>query len=252
MFKAGIIKEIKEEIERHPYFHSDDFQIVNESFRSRNSVGATLLVKYRFQDKYQFRAVFSGKTERVKEEDNYLGRKETIEKKVIAISISPGELMSTENRNVYGYSGLESAFSNWLDNLRDELRSIPIIMQIEQQQEEINNLLENVENLSDDFFTREEADALVEKMDKLEEMIRQSIRDALKDEKIIEKRLREIERDFEVLREQISTLTKRGWAGSFTIRYNEWKKNIGDFNLLQAGIQSVKGLLVDNTSSEQG
>jgi hypothetical protein len=232
MFKATLIERVKGEIERMTRYTIDDFSIANETTRASSGVGATLTVSYRFEPKYSFIAVYSGNR-------NNSGSN------VVSCRFSPGELSSAESVSILGDDGLISTFSSWLSNLLNELESVPALKEIEQQQKEISEMLKQVGSLPEEYFTREEAEQLRVKVDELEKMIQKNIQNSTEDEESIREQISTIKRDFETLKSQIPTLTKKGWSGSFMVRYHSWTKKFGNANLLKSGIQAVKGLLVD-------
>lgn len=238
MFKASLLEKVKMTVERaSSQYVLDDFLITNETVRANSGTGASLTISYRFQPAYKFTAT-------------YTGNRDSNGNNVANCRLSPGELSSTESISAIGDNGLISAFSNWLGNLRNELDAVPTFAQIEQQQQEIAEILKQVENLPDEYFTREEAEQLRLKVDELEKMIQRNIQDSAKDEESVKAQISTIKRDFETLKSQIPTLTKKGWSGSFMVRYHNWTKNFGNQNLLKSGVQTVKGLLIDGDSSE--
>lgn len=237
MFKASLLEKIKEEIERRSRLTIDDFIINNQTIRANSGVGASLTVSYRFQSKYKFTA-------------SYTGNRDTNGNNIVTCQLSPGELTLTESFSKFGDDGLISAFSNWIDNFRRELEVAPTLMDIEKQQQEIAELLKQVDTLPDEYFTREEAEQLRAKIDELEKMIQKNIQDSAEDEESVKSQISTIKRDFETLKSQIPTLTKKGWSGSFMVRYHNWTKNFGNSNLLKSGVQAVKGLLIDSDSLE--
>ena len=236
MFKASLLERIKHTIERATSRYTfDDFTITNESVRANQGTGASLTITYRFKPTYKFTA-------------SYTGNRDTSGSNTIYCRISPGELTTAEGISVTGDEGLISALSRWLSILLDELDTVPTFAQIEQQQHEISEILKQVDERPDEYFTREEAEGLKEKIDELERMIQKSIRDSVEDEESVKEQLSTIKKDFETLKSQIPSLTKKGWSGSFMVRYHKWTRNFGSANLLKSGVQAVKGLLIDGDS----
>jgi DNA repair exonuclease SbcCD ATPase subunit len=239
--------EINKTLDEHPYFTATDFNLVVK--------GKTISIQYEFEDKFYFRITLpiqtTTKTIKKTKPPGILGNRsyneeEDIEVYKITGKVCPGEMVMEEPLNFEGKNQITSHLWKWLNCIWEELSAGPIKKMIDEQNEEIEKIKSQVNEISDDYFTQEEANELKRKLDTFEEKFKEHIQKSSKKNGDGEKKLRKLEKEIGALKETIGVLNKRTWYKSSISKMYKWIASEGNRNLIKNGTKLLKPLLPDS------
>lgn len=157
------------------------------------------------------------------------------------IRFSPGKILM-EDSTVITMSEFErrivGALQYWLDLVKEDMLN-PLEMRfiansIQEFKSEIDNKLNEME---DSYFTKEEGDALREKLEQIENMI---LNQTAQDEK--EKEILKMKEEIEFLKQSIDTLTKKKWLKNALVKMWSWGRKEENRKLIESGVEAVKAI----------
>jgi len=236
LLKLSFRTEIRESLGKGR-FHGEEFLIEQKEHQS----SVTLSISYRFDSEFFFRA----------EIPNIMGQRN----EVITISIltCPGIMSQKENSMVKESYELLTAINEWTKRVYEELNARPIYRDLAENQEEIEELINRVNELPDEYFTKEEAQEMKHKLDDLEQSFLLKLHEIISDQNDLKKRERELHSEIESLKMTIDLLKKPGWAGTMLIRFSDLFKDSETKKLLRSGaIEVGKQLLVEAGKKQLG
>jgi hypothetical protein len=150
-----------------------------------------------------------------------------------------------ESYEVSGRGQLVRAVELWRRRLEAELRSAPSERAVRDQEEQIAEFVGEFAAMPDEFFTRDEAEVFRQRLEDFETRFAEHIRANTTDGEELKKRLSQIEQDVSALNDGLSSLTKRGWAGSLANRVFGWLRDPMNRKLLSSGAAVAKELLLE-------
>lgn len=163
----------------------------------------------------------------------------------IEVVACPGGMFKRERYEGVKPAQLNEHIKNWLQRLSNELSSVPIQRQVEEQQREIQHILEQLEDVPKEYFTKQEAEGLRLKLEEMEARLVDNLQSSIANQTELDKKVKSITSDMSYLKENMATLNKQGWAKSFVRRTFEWAKDPVNRNVLTAGVQATKELLLE-------
>ncbi|HEY0778845.1 MAG TPA: hypothetical protein VGD56_12825 [Gemmatirosa sp.] len=233
MIRAQLLNEIHAALDAGQQFKADDFAI--EATPGKDGAGS-LSIRYRFDSTYYFRAEIPNTVE----ERFLLGGHQV---NIIGIT-TPGTLTDTERLAYSSKEKLLAGITQWTNRIRDELLAIPLHRQQAEQQAQLEALLGQIDALPDEYFTRDEAQAVRARLDELEQQLRANIEAAAKTHTDAAAELAALHSDIELLKQSTESLKKAGWAGSLAVRMKRWSGNPENRELLKSGATVARTLLL--------
>lgn len=227
MVRQAFLKELNDALNKSERFEDHDFKVDSKAA----NIGYDFKIVYRYDEAY-------GITAHVGEEVDE-GQRE------IAIygNASPGDIGTSESFRIYGRSKFFAYVKQWLGRLRAELMAVPVNRAVEEQRKQIEELIGRFARLPNEYFGRDEAEVLKERLDALEkQMVDAIIGNAAKDEDV-SARVASLEQDFSVLKENVETLRKPGWARAFATRVTKWMRDPENRKMLADGVDISRRLL---------
>ncbi len=162
---------------------------------------------------------------------------------IISANVFPGEININEFVKFKGKAKFFQGLEEWKARVYEELLTIPLIRQSENQKQQIEEILEELDDLDNTFFTRGEAEALKERLDELEARFVDSIKLHAEDEDRQGERLKTLHEEIEDLKSKTESRTKKGWARSFAHKFVTWSSDPDNQKLLGTGAKAIKLLL---------
>lgn len=155
------------------------------------------------------------------------------------IEFSPGEVLTKEATNL-DLSRFEDHISmhihNWLHRIkRDMLNPIErrfVDNRIQEFKEEVEGKLEEIE---DDYFTKDEGDELRERLEQLEKMISE-----MDSQEELKAEISKMKEELEFLKATIDTLTKKKWFKNALLKFWSWGQKEENRKLIESGVEVVK------------
>jgi ABC-type phosphate transport system auxiliary subunit len=129
----------------------------------------------------------------------------------------------------------------------DSLSAIPFHRELAEQRTIIEEIEEQVASFPDQYFTKEESERIKQRLNELESQLRENIEKHTRDQDEAKRQISELKRDFEILRQTLDALNKKGWAGTLLVRVARWVKNPQNLQLLKSGAEVAKAFLTDGT-----
>lgn len=207
--KSNIIQVIK----NNKNFDESDF-----SFSEKYS--RTVCINYEYNTQYYFQ--FSIPSESTEKEiiQNNKSSVKTIYK--FNGTMRPGKYNDTEDFNVESFSVLVVRISEWLVNLDTELSSMHVFRKLNIQNAKIEemkkNMAEFLENANDEtkksaeqYFSEEEIININKKLDNIENVLIEKIKEYENIEKERDKQIEELKKDIEKMRKASNSMDKKNW-----------------------------------------
>src|SRR5258706_4283998 len=141
---------------------------------------------------------------------------------IITVIASPGTIFKSEKFTEVGPDQLNDYVRNWLSRLSNELLSVPIQRQIEVQQQELQNILNQLNDIPQEYFSKEEGEYVKHKLEELEERLTKNLQDTITVKTELRDKTNAIANDISLLRSNIEILNKRGWIKALATRTFDW------------------------------
>lgn len=239
--------EIIETLDSHKYFSSADFDIKIK--------GNSINLKYEYDDRFYFKINLptrtTTKTVKRTKPPGILGersynKEEDIEIHVINGKVCPGEMILEEDLRIEGKDNISSRIKDWLYSIWEELKAGPVNKLIDEQNEIIENIKAKVDKVSEDYFTKKEANELREKLNLFEDSLKKQIEQQSEENGNIRSTIRELENEIEVLKSTIDVLNKKNWFKSSITKMYKWISKENNRKLLKDGAKLLKPLLPES------
>lgn len=247
MIRAQLINEIESALSVDPRFKANDFIVETgktiEKVRDETVELAKLLIRYRYNNQYQLALTIP----RQRTTKDYGGSSYRITGTMSPGGLGLSETLATENKD-----GIFQVLREWLQNLKSELDATPERRDLAQQRERLEELFSTVSDLPDEYFSKEEARSMEDKLNSLEERMKNSLAENVRSQEELEKKLRSLEADFEALRKGLDVLKKPSWAKAAMVRTFEWLKDPQNRKLLKSGAEVARDLLTDGIQAPPG
>lgn len=166
-------------------------------------------------------------------------------------TMSPGGLAQEEQFEFYGVAELQKKLGNWINYIWEDLSAEPIIRTVNNYQQQLQEFLEkyNLEEIpnGENFFSKEEAEQINQKLNALEESLKTKLDEVTQDKKQLAKELEELKKEFEGFRKTVPNLDKKNWFKAFLTKLFVWGSKKENQQLLQAAAACGKTLLENKT-----
>lgn len=164
-----------------------------------------------------------------------------------SVSYCPGVVILNESEIFTKQQEFYDCVNHWANRIREELSAIPFHRELAEQRSIIEEIEEQVASFPDEYFTKEESEKVQQRLNELESQLRENIEKHAKDQEEAKRQISELRTDFEILRQTLDGLNKKGWAGTLLVRVSRWVKNPQNRELLKSGAEVAKVLLTDGT-----
>lgn len=163
----------------------------------------------------------------------------------IKATVSPGEIGTKQDISVTSKEELLGAVSSWLGRMKEDLSATPVARRLDEHAHLIDNLIEQVDSFGnpDDYFTREEANTISEKLESMRSFFEQHLKETSSTKQVYEQRFSDLQKDIDVLKQQLSSLRHKGFVRSLFARLAKWGADPENRKLLSTGFEVVKGFL---------
>jgi antirestriction protein ArdC len=121
----------------------------------------------------------------------------------------------------------------------------PIVRQVEEQERLLDDLMQQVQGLPDEYFSKDEAQDLVRRLEELEHRLSDNLAANINDKAQLNSQIQAIVSDIQMLKDNIGSLKKPGWAKALMVRAAEWIKVPANRQLLRSGAEVAKELLLE-------
>jgi hypothetical protein len=229
MIRQHYLTQVNRLIVEHKRFKESDFRVLIKDVETKY----ILEITYSYEPEYQFIASM------------YLSGDVVQGEVEITVTASPGEIFKREKTENVRPNQLNSHIKAWLTRLINELVSVPIQRQIEEQQREIENILGQLDDVPKEYFSRQEAEDLRFRLEEMEARLTSNLQETVTNQAELKTRVKAISDDMAILKENINVLNKRGWAKSLVTRTFEWVKDPANRKVLKAGAEVAKELLLE-------
>ena len=235
MIRDKFFKDITRTIDAHDRFESSDFKI--DAAESKNN-HTTLTIRYSVEPKYKI--IFKIPSSTTTDKDSYNSYY------FFSGNVTPGPLAYEETFTFKGEDGVFHKITIWLNCIWEELASKPIVRQVENQQQQIDEIFEKFENVKDEYFSSEEAAELKRRLDELEESLKTQISRNIEDKKFFDQQVAKLHTDIDTLKQTVQLFKKGGWLKSFTTKVFKWTKDAENRKMLKDGYSVIREFLPDD------
>lgn len=247
MVRTSIKNLILESLSSNKIFTNSDFNI---SFK-----GNDVMIKFEHNENYEMNLAFPNsktiKTKNVKRDGiiRMTGTaEETLEYEIyeIKVSCSPGKFSSKENIIINGDEyEIRNIITDWVDNILEELKAEPLNKIVFAQEEEIEKIKKRFDSFSEDFFSKEEIDDLTNKLEILENTIKETLEKHTIEAAILNERLNELEKEINSMKQSAEFLNKKSWFKSSFIKIYKWVSEEKNRKLIKDGAKLAELLMPD-------
>ncbi|PWU68305.1 hypothetical protein [Gracilibacillus dipsosauri] len=144
---------------------------------------------------------------------------DSIAQELMSISFSPGSILEQqEYSQIKTLNEVRKIIREWVRNINSEIVSSPIVRQINEQQSKVKEIEGMFNDFEDSNFNSDEIDKLKNKLDELEESLKNKINEDKDKEQENRFIIRELEKEIKTLKTQVGTLTKKNWLLSFSTK----------------------------------
>ena len=238
MLRPRTLAEIQHVIAESGYFKVADFSLTSTD----SPEGTRLKIEYQYDPVYVFDVVVPSEKTTGKSVLVWLDGGSYFS---VVGHASPGELSAVEPVGFKGLDGLREGIAEWLKRLRTELQTEPVIRQFAEQEQALADLLQQVQDLPDVYFSKEEAQDLVRRLEELERQLAENLSQNVADKNELASRVAAIHADIEMLKQNVGNIKKPGWARALVIRAAEWAKDPLNRQLLRNGAEVARDLLLE-------
>ncbi|RYX87031.1 hypothetical protein EON73_02270 [bacterium] len=144
MIRDKFYKEIAANIDSHSRFDNSDFKITT----TPGSTSTVLTITYTIEPTYKI--VFHIPNSTTLDKDSYSNPYYKF-----SGSVCPGPLSFQETFSFTGQEKVFEKITTWLNCIWEELTSNPIVKQIEKQRKDIEEIIENFNDIKEEFFSKE-------------------------------------------------------------------------------------------------
>ena len=244
MIKNSMLIRIKQALNLSKNFSSSDFNIKNEE--------SWLTIEYAYDTEFQLRISVPNKISKLSRKKKELSGLTQIEKDIpyeeyeFSGYMSPGCLAKEERISFEGEDKLMAEISNWLKYLWLEITSQPALRNMQKTEEEIEKIKTKFNAVSEDYFTKKEAEELKTKLDNLEASFKERLEIEINDKELLIETLKDLHTELEKLKSQTKVLNKKNWFTSFGIKIFSWITKEENRNFLKDSKDFIKPLLPDS------
>jgi len=161
----------------------------------------------------------------------------------INIEVRPGAIVVEDIVAVADWDGLVAEVRAWRSRVAAELRAEPVVREIDAQRKELERLLSSLGKVEDAYFSKDEAAALRQKLDDLENVLAEQVRKSTENETQLEAKLTALHSDITALKEGLESLKKKGWAQRVMVKFGKWTRDPDVKEALKTGTEIVRGFL---------
>lgn len=244
MIRQIILIQIKKTIDSDEHFSSSDFKFLSDYNQ--------LKIIYEYDDSYALQIEIPREISKLKEtqtETSIFGTKHkdySYEEYEFSGIMKPGEISLEEKIKFEGQNNIYTYLKIWLANLWKEITIQPELRKMEQVQEELEEIRSKFDNLSEDFFTKEEADSLKDRLDILERNFKEKLEIEIADKELLIQTLGDLHKELEKLKGQTTFLNKKSWFKSFGIKLFSWITKEENRKFLKDTKEIIKPLLPES------
>lgn len=238
MIRTALLNEIRSMILATNYFEPNEF-VINTSKSNDKYI---LQIQYRFEPSYKF--VVWIPNQKSKDTGGYTTDFQ------ISAQTSPGEISEAEHVSYVGKRELFVGIQEWLIRVKDELLATPSHRQASEQKEQLEDILTNLPDFDNEYFSQEEVERLKKNLEELEIRLAENIKNTVTDQKEQKKRIEKLENDINILKAKLSSHKKRAWAGSVSTRLIQWAQDPINRRVLKSGGEAAKTLLLSEGNGE--
>jgi hypothetical protein len=241
MLLTTTLNKIRQVIDQSNYFKSGDFLITTND----NDYESKLRLELAYEGKYFLEARIPIKKSPL---DN-TGFDAVLRPARFVFSISgetsPGDMSTREPFECENADGLQKIISQWLARVRTQLQMAPAIREVDLQREKLEQMAAEMESFPDEYFSKQEADALRQRLDDLESRLTDNLNQKAQDKDKAQKEMSAIHSDIEMLKEALDSLKKPGWVKALTVRLLMWGSVPENRELLNSGAHIAKDLILE-------
>ncbi|HLN96533.1 MAG TPA: hypothetical protein VK183_12940 [Flavobacterium sp.] len=237
--------EINKALDGHKYFSSSDFSVEYK--------GYTISIRYEYDSRFYFiinlpEQISTRKVET--QQQSLLSMRSTLQSQevevyLINVKMSPGQMVLSENVE-FESSKLRSNINSWLTTIWEELNSQPLSKRLDEQNDILNEIKSRVDQVSEEYFSREEGEEIKQKLKDLEAQIKAQIEQQVTEKKEQGEKIKELHQYIEVLTDTVYLLNKKNWFKSSMTKMYKWISNESNRKLLKDGAELLKPLLPES------
>jgi uncharacterized coiled-coil protein SlyX len=225
MLRAKVMQDVFASLEVGG-FYLGDFDVVQKDDGGSDT---HLLIHYRSEPQYFFRADLGG---------SMSGG---------LLKVCPGRHKVEEFFSVDSVGEMYAQIKLWVERIHEELMANPVNRQFETMQAQIDDLVTKLKDVVGEdgasHFTPTERQRISDRLTSLETKLAQQITKSATDVAAADQKIIELAKDIELLKNQLATLRKSGWASSFAIRAVKWAAAPENQAFLHTAYDVVKGVL---------
>jgi len=229
MIRDTLLRQINDTLDKHERFESSDFKILNESVYD----GTNLRITYNPEPKYHIIILIPKATANDGSSAHY----------EFTGNVCPGPLAYTEEFTFKYQADIFKQISKWLGCIWEELSMSPIVKQIDNQQQQLDEIFSKFEDIPNEYFTVDESLDLKNRLDELEKTLLNHIENSGKDKAKLEEEVSKLHLDIDTLKHTIDSFNKQGWFRSFASKIFKWTSKADNRQVIGDSYKFLKEFL---------
>ena len=206
MLRKLFLTRVQEKLTEHHFFSYEDFELSQSKHESWEGY-VVLRITYIHDAVYFYEATF--RTDVNKDSD-------------VSARFAHGEIQMEESRDYLHLEYMMSGVYEWTVRVYEELSASPLIRKVEENQKQLEQLGDVIDNLSEEYFTRNDAEHLVRRLEELEKLYTEKMVNSEAHIEKVQIKLEQYSADIEVLKEQVFVLTQKSWFKKFVTKTIDW------------------------------
>ncbi|WP_417394023.1 hypothetical protein [Gimesia chilikensis] len=237
MLRRSFLNEIRQELNLHPYVYPEDFEISS----STQTVTSKLIIRYLYDTSRCFTATIDNERKTYDEVDYTPSLK-------VTLRYSPGDIAGDEREVVYGKNSLLRAIGEWAARIKEDLCLEPNLRATEELGKKMQSFEDQLKDIPDNPASEEQLEKLRDLINDVEKQLTEQIESLEDSVEVKEKRIKELEIQFELLRENAKSGNFRDILRQLGSRFYRVASDPSLPKLIQNG-KKIAGLL-DSTDTD--
>jgi uncharacterized protein YciU (UPF0263 family) len=156
----------------------------------------------------------------------------------------PGKILLKDRYEANSWSAIVEAISDWVEHIYLEITSHPVARIVVELDEEMEEILKQIDELPNEYFTKEQGRKVIDRLNELESKFKAYFEQLEEGNADVKTQLTELTKDMEFLRASVFNVTQKKWARIFTNRLGRLLNSPAGQAILSSGVSTViKGLL---------
>lgn len=235
VMRESFKRKIIESIEKNTELYGDDFKFQDNKVET----GVNFDIEYFYNSKFYFKLELLLKEVEVEKEGMFGKINDKTKQYTYNCSMSPGILFDELDDVAYSENDFWKIFQDWTIRLWEDIQATSLFNKIERINREFEQYKEKLDNDSEDYFTYDEAQIIIDRLSEIEKKLQEHIENDEEENSEINK----MESDIDLLKDEVYSMSKKNWFKKYYVRFSKWILNPSNQKLLIDSATNIKKLI---------